>query len=72
MTYEKLKKLVVDKYGELGNDETAYVWPRESIDPGSWDKYLAEMEKLLTRNLPKAQFGIECAKLFGKYGRYVD
>ena len=72
MTYEKLKKLAADKYGEPGENEMPYVWPREAIDPGSLDKYLSEMEKLLTRNLPKAQFGIECANLFGKYGMYVD
>ena len=72
MTYEKLKKLAADKYGEPGEDETVHVWPQESIDPGSWDKYLSEMEKLLTQDLPKAQFNIERDKLFGKYGMCVD
>ena len=70
--YSELKKLADEKYGVPGEYETVHVWPKESIDPGSWDKYLAEMEKLLTQDLTKEQFDIERDKLFGKYGMCID
>lgn len=72
MTYAELKKLAAEKYGEPGEYETVHVWPKESIDPGSWDKYLAEMEKLLTQNLTKEHFDIARDKLFFQYGVCVD
>ena len=72
MTYAELKKLADEKYGEPGEYETVHVWPKDSIDPGSWDKYCAEMENLLMQDLPKAQFDMERDRLFGKYGMCVD
>lgn len=72
MTLADLKKLVEDKYGKTDEFGSEYICPEEIIDPGSWSKYIADMEKLLMRNLPKEQFGIECDKLFGKYGMCVD
>ena len=72
MNYSELKELAADKYGEPGEFEAVHVLPKESIDPGSWDKYRAEVEKLLNSDLSKEQFDIEHGKLFGKYGMCVD